>query len=31
MGTLILIALVVIIATAHTPQEWEDIINNIEE
>lgn len=31
MGTLILIALVVIFATAHTPQEWGDIINNIEE
>lgn len=31
MGTLILVVLVVVLATAHTPQEWKDIINNIEE
>lgn len=31
MGTLILVVLVVVLATAHTPEEWEELINNTEE
>lgn len=31
MGTLLLVALVVVLATAHTPEEWKELINNIEE
>lgn len=31
MGTLLLVALVVVLATAHTPEEWQEIINKVEE
>ena len=31
MGTLLLVALVVVLATAHTPEEWKELINNVEE
>ena len=31
MGTLLLVALVVVMATAHTPEEWREIVNNTEE
>ena len=31
MGTFIIVALVVVLATAHTPEQWREIINNTEE
>lgn len=31
MGTLIFLAAVLALATAHTPEEWKELINNIEE
>ncbi len=29
MGTLLLVALVVVLATAHTPEEWQSEVNNL--
>lgn len=31
MGTFIFVAFVVVLATAHTPGEWREIVNNTEE
>ena len=31
MGTLIFLAAVLALVTAHTPEEWQDIINRVEE
>lgn len=31
MNVFLFVSVVVLVATAHTPQEWEQIINNVKE